>query len=148
MNQRNGLKISAAPVAYVILCSVWMVLIVAYLFLYFRVGTKGLLLGAAIAAVVGSGTWLWLRGFVVTLDASFLEYRDGLYRHFRMPRGEISRVQTSWIGWKFLGRRLSLPRLIVHSHTGTSILINPKPFRTADLRQLQVALSSSSSSNV
>ena len=140
INAQRRLRLHAAPKAYVAVCGVWFVLSVGYLLLFFRSGSESLLLGAGIAALPAFSFWLWLRGFSITIDGQALAYRDGLYRRSRLELEDILTVETAWVRWPLFGERIGLPRLVIRSKTGPSIIINPKPFRRTDLHDLREAL--------
>lgn len=126
IDPERRLRLCAAPVGYVALCGVWFALSAGYLLLFFRSGSEDLLLGAGAAAVPALGFWFWLRGFSITVDRESLVYRDGLYRQSRLELDEILAVETAWVRWPLLGDRIGLPRLLIRSKTGPSIIINTK----------------------
>lgn len=136
VNTPDTLRLAAAPSAYLAVTGIWFLLAAGYGLLFLRVGTDGVLLAASIAAVVGLGFSAWLNGFLIVLEGSSLAYRDGMYRWSRVALKDLSTVEVDWIGWAFFGDRVRLPRLVVRSRVGTSIVINTKPFRGADLREL------------
>ena len=148
VNSRNTVRLAAAPSAYLVVTGVWFLLAVGYGFLYLRDNADGLLVGASIAAVVGLGFSLWLNGFLIVLDESSLAYRDGVYRWSRIALEDLSSIEVVWIGWGLFGARVRLPRLVVRSRAGSLIVINTKPFRQSDIRELRRALGESTSANV
>lgn len=144
MNGEN-MRVSAAPIAYVVLTGVWFVLSVGYLLLYLRSGAESLLGGAGIALIPAFGFSLWLRGFLIVIEGSSLIYRDGLYRRSELLLDEALTVETTWVSWPLFGSQLGLPRLVLRSRTGASVVINTKPFRKADLRSMLRVLRTSTS---
>jgi hypothetical protein len=148
VSAQNTLRLAAAPSAYFLLSGVWFVIALGYGLLYFRGAADGVLVAACIAAVVGVGFSAWLNGFLIVLEGSSLAYRDGAYRWSRLALEDLSSVEVAWIGWALFGDRLRLPRLVVRSSTGTSIVINTKPFRRADIRELGRALRASTPARV
>jgi hypothetical protein len=148
VNSRSTLRLAAAPSAYLVVTGVWFLLAVGYGLLYLLRDADGVLVAAGIAAVVGLGFSAWLNGFLIVLEGSSLAYRDGVYRWSRVALEDLSTVEVAWIGWALFGDRLRLPRLVVRSRTGTSIVINTKPFRRADLRELGRVLRESTPAHV
>jgi hypothetical protein len=148
VNTRGTLRLAAAPSAYLVVTGVWFLLALGYGVLYLRGGADGVLAAAGIAAVVGLGFSAWLNGFLIVLEGSSLSYRDGVYRWSRIALKDLSSVEVDWIGWAFFGDRLRLPRLVVRSKAGTSIVINTKPFRRAELRELGRVLRESTPARV
>ena len=148
VNSGNTLRLAAAPSAYLAVTGIWFVLAAGYGLLYFRGAADGVLVIAGTAGLVGVGFSAWLNGFLIILGGSSLAYRDGAYRWSELALRDLSSVEVAWIQWALFGNRLRLPRLVLRSRTGTSIVINTKPFRRADLRELGRVLRECTSARV
>lgn len=134
----------AAPSSYLVLCGVWVLIALGYLALSLRNPSSGLGKGAAIAGTVAFLWWLWLQGFKIKITQSFLEYRDGFFKSFRIPLSEIDQLKDASIEWRTLGRRIRAPRLLViNNDQRVAISINTKPFRLADLQKIRMVIEKS-----
>ncbi len=104
--------------------------------------------GVIVPLVVGSIWIAWLRGFRLRIGAGKLEYRDGLYKSVEVPMSEIKDVKSTWVEWRFLGRLLRVPRLvIVYGPEVNRLAINMKPFRKHDIQLAMDLLRKSRAAN-
>lgn len=74
-------------------------------------------------------SFLWLKGFRLTLTDSFLEYRDGFYKISHINLKDILSINDQYVTVKcFLGD-YQAPRLVIISKDKKiKIMINEKPF--------------------
>ncbi len=131
------LQFAAGIGAYVVLTGIWYLLAIFYLMLYLKGGAPNVMLGGAIAALVGFGMTGWLSGFKLVIDGTSLEYRDGFYKMTKFEVCDIVCVRMVRVFWPLFGPRLSVPRLEIRSKTDDIILINTKPFRRNDFQQFR-----------
>jgi hypothetical protein len=117
-----------------VLAGFWFVLALVYAGLALadrRHGEAGVL----VPLVVGFMWIAWLRGFRLEIGNEKLEYRDGLYKSVAVPLSGIREVKNAWVEWRFLGRLLRVPRLvIVYGSQVDRLAINAKPFRKDDIQ--------------
>jgi hypothetical protein len=141
-------RISSVPVtiratltSYIVLCGIWVILAAGYFLLSYRTPGESLETGAVIAGGVGLAWGIWLRGFRITVSERILEYRNGFYRSSSLPMNQIVKIKNDWIEWGLFGRRIRIPRMAVIARDhAKSILINPKPSASYELKQVREIL--------
>lgn len=134
----TGTLLSAGPdpIGYAALCGVWFVLCATNVALFFMRPGSGWGIAAIIAGAVGLLFCLWLSGFRIRITDTGLEYRDGFFHLTRIKFSEIGRIRTVSADLGAASRGLKIPRISVEgADFQTPLLINPKPFRTGDLRK-------------
>ncbi len=114
--------------------------------LYLLLLAEGKLRGQEYAALMPwcllVGVYGWLLGFKVSITRDRINYRDGLWRWHSCPRDEVEDASVRWVEYRWVGRRLSSPRLVINCGKGEKhkLVINPKPFsRQAIKRILETA---------
>jgi hypothetical protein len=131
----------AAWSAYFALVSVWAVLAIFYGFLKLRYATSNTGIGGLMCATIAVLWIVWLRGFKIVLAGEHFHYRNGLYRSITINLGDISRVRSVSISWRRLGRVIPISRLVIdYGSPLKHIVVNPKPFRSTDLRHIMQTL--------
>ena len=130
----------AALSSYVALMGIWVLLGLGYEALAFSKPGHNMHLGGAICLLASLLWFFWLRGFRLFLNHDRIEYRDGLYRSFILALDDISDVKNSWVERSRLGRKLSLPRLLLVYAPRKHIAVNTKPFRRQDLQVIMQVL--------
>jgi hypothetical protein len=76
------------------------------------------------------GACAWLLGFKISITPDRIDYRDGLWRWHSCPRDVVEDASVRWVEYRWVGRRLSIPRLVINCGKGEKhkLVINPKPF--------------------
>lgn len=129
--------------AYAILVGPWLAISALGLFAHARAPKSGALSASLLAASVAAIWIVWLRGFRVRISGVSFEYRNGLYRRHSCHPDEVRSMTHRWVGFSRLGRRVSVPRLVVELKDGTQILINSKVFSRVSLRLMRDLLTES-----
>lgn len=125
----------AAISSYIVLAGFWYLLALVYAVLAVAGRGRGMEIGVIVPFVVGTIWVAWLRGFRLRIGAGKLEYRDGLYKSVEIPLCEIKAVKSTSVKWRFLGRLMRVPRLvIVYGLEVNCLAINTKPFRKHDIQ--------------
>lgn len=127
-------EIRATFKSYIILCSIWVILTILYSLLYYKNPNQGFETGGLVAGGVALLWIIWLRGFRLRVTKDYFEYRDGLFRSYKLHLNEIINVQTAWVEWKLITRKIRMPRIAVKARSEEkSVLINPKPFNPKEI---------------
>ncbi len=133
----SSVTIRATLSSYIVLSGIWVVLSMGYWGLYFWKPGPGLINIALLTGGIAILWWCWLNGFRLTLSEVDLVYRDGFYRTNRIPLEDVKEHRFTWMKRKVLSRSFQTPILIVSSkHGNPAMLINPKPFSRAGLREI------------
>lgn len=135
------LKAHAAPSSYIVLGGPWFLLSLCIFLTAVLHPHSGGMKMALLSGAVGLAFCIWLRGFKILISDACCEYRDGFYKSYRIAFAEIKEVKHTWVSWKNFGRTIKVPRLlIIPTQRLEKIMINVKPFKSADLAQLNEIL--------
>lgn len=137
-----NLKIEAraCPSAYLALTGIWLALSAGYCWLALRSENDSLKVGAIIALSVALVLGLWLHGFRLRVSNDRIEHRDGFYRCTVIETPQITDIKHSLVEYRFLGRTLRVPRLVVTWEDSSGLkhlIINTKPFQREVVRQIE-----------
>jgi len=131
-------ELIASCAGYIALAAIWFCIASIVGLAIARNGaiTVSNLAGLLIPCAIGTGWVVWLRGFRVRISDGHISYRNGLYRETTVSLRSLYRAELTWVEWKHLGRVVKVPRIVIESAVGSTLLINPKPFSSRGVRVL------------
>lgn len=100
----------------------------------------GTLTPTVLSVLIGLGWCWWLSGFRMSLYNTEFHYRNGFYKTKVITLSDIQSLTHQWIDVEWGLKTICVPRTVIELQNGEKVIINDKPFKPRQFRELRVQM--------
>jgi hypothetical protein len=124
--------------SYFVLGVIWILLAASCVPLVYRNPGEGYGLVVLITALFALTWWAWLLRVRLSVNAGYIEYREGILKSSKLPFRQIADIRDQNLDWEALDKEPGI--MILNKNGDVSMLINPRPFKRRELENLIAVL--------
>lgn len=136
--KEESITIRAKRPSYFLLGVLWILLTASCVPLVYRNPGEGFELVVLITALFTLTWWAWLLRVKLSVNARYIEYREGILKSLKLPLRWIADIRDQNLDWEVLDKEPGI--MILNKNGDVAMLINPRPFKRRELENLMAVL--------